>query len=465
MVSTRQVLVLSSIIAALVIFSVPSAASAASYNLTTDKETFDSTDVGVNGAQATISFPKDILQVTSLDKSSSAFGLWLQEPAYSNESGQVTFIGGSLSGISGKALQVLRIVFKVKGAGPVSIIFSDGAVTASDGSGTNVLSAMNGLQLTSITTQNALLIKPPQIVRPTVAAAVLPLLPTLTVPLYPDPTAWYATISKFIVQWELPREVTDVATAIDQRPIFDPTVSEGLFNNKTFSPLSDGIWYLHVRFKNSVGWGPTAHYRIGIDSAPPLAFAVSSPDGLTTANVAPTIVYAAKDQPSGIGSYNIVINGVVATTTSLSTYTLPPQAAGKQSVVVQAVDKAGNMTESRVTLQILEEPLITIAGIRITQFSLYISLIIALIAGGMLGWYVGLKERQQRRRRITIAQRDIHASFGIIEKDVDNLLRNYNGDVLSEHAAREMKAVLERIAETIEKDKQYVVQNIEEIET
>ncbi|MDD3531155.1 MAG: cohesin domain-containing protein [Candidatus Pacebacteria bacterium] len=477
MTVTKRAVVLSSIAMLFFVFGAPYSARAASYNLTADKETFsvgntftvdvkiDSTDVGVNAAQATITFPKDTVQVTSLDKSTSAFDFWLQGPSFSNDAGQVTFIGGSQSGISGKALEVLRIAFKVKGTGAVSIIFSDGAVTASDGSGTNVLTAMNGLQLTSSASQTAAVIAPSQITRTAVTATGLPTKPVLTVPLYPDSSAWYADVTKFIVQWDLPREVTDVATAVNQQPTFDPTASEGLFNNKTFSPLTDGIWYLHVRFKDSVGWGPTVHYRIGIDSAPPLSFTVTSPDGLTTANVAPTIAFGTNDQPSGILDYKIMLDGTLSTTTMLAKYTLPPQQAGKHSLVVQAVDRAGNTAESRVILDISEIPLITIAGVGITRTSFFISLILALLAGGAFGWYIGKKEREQRRRRIVVAQRDIQTAFGIIKKEVDSLLVKYNGDAITDLEARDMKSALKKIAETIEKNKQYVVQNIEEIES
>ncbi|MHB8860181.1 MAG: cohesin domain-containing protein [Minisyncoccota bacterium] len=476
MLSLRRVAVVSSLIAVLFIFGVPATASAASYTLTADKETFvigdtfhvdvriDSTDVGVNAAQATITFPKNIVQVTGIDKSTSAFDFWLQGPSYSNDTGQVTFIGGSQSGLSGKSLEVARITFTVKGAGAVSIIFSDGAVTASDGSGTNVLTSMNGLQLTSITTQNATLIKPPQIVRSAVPTGVLPVKPGLAVPLFPDPTAWYPYISKFIVHWSLPKDVTDVATAINRDPAFQPTVSEGLFDNKSFGPLTDGIWYLHVRFKNSVGWGPTAQYRIGIDSTPPLSFSVSSPDGLSTANVAPAIHFVTKDQPSGIRDYKVIVDGVVATTTVLTAYTLPPQAPGKHDILVQALDQAGNSAESRLTIEILEAPLITIAGIRITQFSFYATIIIFLIVGLLLGRYTGRIEHQRRRRRIIIAQRDIQAAFNLIRKDLDSLGMACDKETPRKDDAKEICAVLHRVTETVEKFEKYATQNIEEID-
>jgi len=247
--------------------------------------------------------------------------------------------------------------------------------------------------------------------------------------------------------------------------VFDPTISEGLFNNKTFSPLSDGIWYLHVRFKNSVGWGPTMHYRIGIDSAPPLSFTATSPDGLTTANVAPTLLFGTKDQPSGIRQYVVMVDGSVATTTVLTKYTLLPQRPGNHSVVVKAIDEAGNKTESRVTFDILEIPLITIAGIGITKNFFFTSIILAILIGGALGWYVGRRQREQRLRRLIIAQRDVQTSFDLIAKDVGNLLLRMDDTGISARVEHEMKIVLTRISDSIKKNKQYIMENMEDIES
>ena len=475
MTSTHKIL-LPALVVLLFVVGAPAMAHAASFNLVANKETFvvgdsfmvslkiESTDVGVNAAQATLTFPKDIVQVTSVDKTGSVFDFWLQGPDYSNDAGTVSFIGGNQNGVAGAGLEVLSITFKVKGAGAVPLVFSDGAVTASDGSGTNVLSAMNGLRLTSITTQSATLIKPPQIVRPAIPTGVLPVKPSVTVPLYPDSGAWYSHVSKFIAQWNLPKDVTAVATAVDRRPTFEPAASEGLFDNKTFGPLEDGVWYLHVRFKNSVGWGPTAQYRIGIDSAPPLGFTVTSPDAPSTANVAPRISFSTKDQPSGISMYKVLVDGTVATTTRAEAYTLSPQAPGNHDIVVQAYDQAGNMTESRMSIGILEAPLITIAGIRITQFSFYVTIIIFLIAGLLLGRYFDLLEHRQRRRRIVIAQRDVQAVSNLIRKDLEDLAAKCDAEALRKGDMKEMHTVLARLAETTEKFEKYATQNIEEIE-
>ena len=67
-------------------------------------------------------------------------------------------------------------------------------------------------------------------------------------------------------------------------------------------------------------------------------------------------------------------------------------------------------------------------------------------------------------RRVVIAQRDIQTAFGIIKKDIDILLQKYSDNIVTKQEASEMKLILKRIAETTEKNKQYVVENIEEIE-
>lgn len=473
----RYILFFSVIAVVFFVFNNSVAVQAASFSLEASKETFvvgdtfsvdvlvNSEDVGVNAAQATIKFPKDIIQVISVDKTNSVFNFWLQEPNFNNETGLVTFIGGNFSGISGKSLHTLHINFEVKGAGTVGIIFSDGAITASDGSGTNVLSLMTGLQLTSITKQDATLIKPPQIVRPVVPTGKLPIKPAITVPLYSDPEGWYSDTSKFIAQWTLPKDVIGVATVLDKNASFEPKTSEGLIDNKTFDPLEVGIWYLHVRFKNNIGWGPTTHYRIGIDTIPPISFVINLADGVLNQDVAPTIEFATNDQPSGISSYKIFIDGIEKATTDKTVYTIPAQVPGKHTIAVRAYDLAGNATEARTTIRIQEPPFITIAGIHITKFWFFSGLIGMLLAGIAVGWYLSILERRQRRRRIIIAQRDVQASCDLIQKDITDLLKKYEGgNIVDQRGLEEIKFILRRIAEKSKEIKPYVLQNIEEID-
>ena len=52
-----------------------------------------SADQAMNAASGIISFPKDKLEVVSLSKIGSIFGLWVQEPYFSNTSGIISFEG------------------------------------------------------------------------------------------------------------------------------------------------------------------------------------------------------------------------------------------------------------------------------------------------------------------------------------------------------------------------------------
>src|SRR3989344_5459939 len=194
----------------------------------------DSEGRGINAAQATVSFPADVLEVVRLSKDGSVFNFWLEEPSFSNERGTVTFLGGSSNGFSGASLQLLQIVFRAKGAGNAALTFTDDAVTASDGSGTNVLSTTRGVEVRSTATEELVVVPPTQITREPAPSETAPAGSTLTVSLYPDPEKWYNRTANFLVRWPLHADVTDVATIVNRSPNTNPTVSEGLFDNKIF---------------------------------------------------------------------------------------------------------------------------------------------------------------------------------------------------------------------------------------
>ena len=356
-------------------------ASAATLYLSSDKEdvgigdTFevivktDSEGVGLNAAQATLKFPKDLIEVTKVDTAASIFSFWLKEPSFSNQDGALDFIGGSNFGSSGKSLAILKVVFKAKGSGKVELVFSDGAITASDGSGTNVLSVMRGLEITSApkaevieitpaTTPPSAIPPPTQITRPPAPAQKLPVKPAVKVSFYPDPEKWYNSTANFMAQWELPPDVSAVSTALDQNISYFGQKSEGLFESKIFTAIkSDGVWYLHVRFKNNVGWGSSADYRLAIDTAPPLSFEVKSLEGEATDNPTTTLQFKTNDPLSGLKEYQIQIDEgdiiKIPASDFGGTFVLPLQSPGKRQVVVRAVDQAENNIEDNITLEII----------------------------------------------------------------------------------------------------------------
>lgn len=324
----------------------------------------DTEGVGVNAVQGTLQYPRDILEATKVDKADSIFNFWLQEPAFANDTGKITFVGGSTVGSVGKSLQVLRVVFKVKGSGRAELAFADAAVTASDGSGTNVLSTFHNLVVNSVPKTGgaqALQVptqipQPVQITRPAVAASGLPEKPAVTIPLYPRTSGWFNRTDNFIAQWKLPADVSGVSTALDQNINYGGSISEGLFESKVFPAIArDGVWYLHVRFKNNMGWGEVNNYRIAVDTHPPLSFDTSVIEGNATDNPTPTLKFTGNDSLSGLKEYQVTIDGGdilrVATEKYSGLYKLPLLAPGKHRVTVRAVDNADNSTENIIVLE------------------------------------------------------------------------------------------------------------------
>ncbi len=562
---------------AIIIFAVffrPAITEAASLGMFTDKANpvvgdtltvdvkIDSEDVSINAAQATIKFPTDILKVDTLDKTDSTFNFWLTEPSFDNTLGNVSFVGGStISGYSGKSLQVLRIKFKVIGNGDASLVFSDTAISAADGSGANVLSISKGVSFSVLSKSEVNKAAQAQITRAAEIAASLPTKPVLNVLLYPNSGSWYDTVSDFSANWNLPKDVTDIASSLDKIPNTDPTKSEGLFDNKTFKALSNGVWYLHVRFKNNIGWGVTNHYKILIDALPPLPFKVEITGDPVSDNPTPEIKFSSSDQFSGIDYYQILIDGKEEVKTQKTSYVFKPVAPGKHQVVVDARDKAGNITEGRLDLEILpiqspeilfinrnifigegglslngssfpsstilynlklesgesifkgevssnekgfwsvsidqslkkgsyiveitakdnrgalsfpvksdsisvtERPVLVLGKLNVTYQGLLVILILFFGISFFSGWVLRNLAEKQRHNRIIIAERDVNAILVNIEKDIASIIKEHkvNGEAPGKDVEINVNYTLKKIDGNIEKAKNYVLENIEEI--
>lgn len=331
----------------------------------------DSEGTGINAGQATIRFPKETLQVTAVEKVNSTFSFWLEEPTYSNDDGVISFIGGTPYGVSGSSIQVLRITFTSKGSGTAPITIVDAAVTASDGSGTNVLSKTGGASFTisptaamptatTPTTAAPAVPTPQQIVREAAPAAGLPIKPVLNVPLYPDPTSWYSAINVFNTRWTLPADVNGVAAVLNKQPSFTPSESEGLFDNKSFNALSDGIWYLHVRFRNNIGWGPVTHHRIAIDTVAPQPFEVTTTESTQSDSPTLNLQFKTTDALSGVQEYHIKVEDrdwiTIPAEGFTGTYALPLAEPGKHRITIKAHDKAENGIEQSIEHETIPLP-------------------------------------------------------------------------------------------------------------
>jgi hypothetical protein len=453
---------------------------AATLNLLTDKaiyqvgETFDvnvkisSADQGVNGAQAVVNFDSTMFDATKADKTGSVLDFWLTEPTIS--SGQVRFTAAATTGYTGQSLQVVKITFKAKGPGTSNISITDAAITASDGSGTNILTGVNNVTLAISGTVGKSAPTASQttlVTRIATPAVGLPTKPEITVPLYPDPTKWYNVYSGFTALWKLPADISGIATALDQDPNSNPSKSEGLFDSKTFTISGDGIWYLHIRFMNNVGWGPVNTFQISIDTAPPAPFKLEVVEGILTSNPAPHITYKTGDALSGIDHYSITVDNNNPINTLGTIYALPLQSPGKHLVKVYAIDKAGNSAVNSVTVQIVEIPFLNILGISVTKSGLlFFSIIILIVifgAGFFYYWFYNNVWDKQRDRKVVLAERDIINTIDSVQKNIDKMLKNYTDKKIDEREAAEMNFILNKMKTDLEKTQKYIVDSIKQI--
>ncbi|MEK7140215.1 MAG: cohesin domain-containing protein [Patescibacteria group bacterium] len=120
-----------------VFFSVPPKQVEEGDRLTVDVR-IQSISQSINAISGVLSFPGSLVDVAFISKEKSIINLWTREPKAVR--GKIIFEGVVLNpGFQGESGLVLRITFEAKQAGTVFLNFTEGAVLANDGRGTNVL--------------------------------------------------------------------------------------------------------------------------------------------------------------------------------------------------------------------------------------------------------------------------------------------------------------------------------------
>ncbi len=324
----------------------------------------------MNAASGVVTFSTDTLQVSSVSKSGSVAGLWVEDPTFSNTLGTVQFEGVVLNpGFTGSAGKFITINFVVKSAGVAKIDFSSGSILANDGAGTDIYTGARGVQLNISSKDQTKASVPENTTQPVVDTSGVAVITSST---HPDQDKWYSN-NDVRVSWTLPSQSTGVMTAFDQQALTVPTQDAGLISEKQYTHVADGIWYVHVRFKNGQTYGKTAHFRLKIDTKPPTPFTITLPHGDTSDDPRPALQFNAIDALSGIAHYNIKIGDKDFTyidpkLVKSEPYVLPPQNPGTYQVTVEAVDGAGNRVVStkEVRVSSIEVPHITYYSEEIT---------------------------------------------------------------------------------------------------
>lgn len=97
------------------------------------------TKVPINALGATISFPREAIEIVGISKEKSFFDLWTEETKISENDGEIRFSGGTtkLGGVMGTGT-VLTILVRAKVVGKAQLKFENVQVYPSDGSGAQV---------------------------------------------------------------------------------------------------------------------------------------------------------------------------------------------------------------------------------------------------------------------------------------------------------------------------------------
>jgi hypothetical protein len=135
-------------------------------------------------------------------------------------------------------------------------------------------------------------------------------------------------------------------------------------SSKELPDLVDGIWYFHVRLRNSIGWGGVSHFRFQIDTEKPSRFEITEIAREDFTNPKIRFRFDAKDETSGIDHYEIQIDegsSQVWNDNGSGIYETPALGPAKHVLIAKAIDKAGNSLANSVEFEIkaLEPPVIT----------------------------------------------------------------------------------------------------------
>lgn len=325
----------------------------------------DTEDADVNAIEIEIEFPADKLQVVSPNTGRSVIEIWAGQQRFNNKLGLIEMRGGIPGGLNITNGLVTTIQFRVRSSGSAAIQFtSKTAVLANDGLGTDVLIRTPGVILSA---------NPPK-----------PAGPIVTSPTHSEQGRWYAN-GDVLLEWSIDGGAEAYSYVLNQEPVFQPdSIAEGSHTDISYSNLSSGIHYFHIRALRDGQWGGSTHFQIGVDIAPPAEFEVEVIPSARTSSRQPVLKFFTTDAQSGIDHFEIktisltpAVEGAAPVdelfTDAQSPYVMYPLEMGSYDVVIRAYDKARNYREvtQRLTIATPILSIIEADGLRITsQFKL-----------------------------------------------------------------------------------------------
>ncbi|MEK7564319.1 MAG: cohesin domain-containing protein [Patescibacteria group bacterium] len=323
----------------------------------------------INGIEIRVLFDKDKLSIVNQTGGVSIIGVWVEPPKYDNTRGTASYVGVIPNGIITEAGLVGTITFKAKSAGQAVVsIANNSKILLNDGLGTETILDLGRASY-------SILNKAPggvQVFSET----------------HPISSEWYNNNTP-VFSWIQDAGVSGFSFELDNKPNTIPDNTIDILDTvKSFNELNDGLWYFHVKAIKDNVWGTTGHLLIRIDTTPPAEFTPETNFLLAATILAERtlISFFTTDNLSGIDHYEVgVIDKLAPLTESPvfieaeSPFQVPINSGGKLEVIVRAVDRAGNVRDSSVNVEV---PFIITKFIK--DYIVYILLSIILLGFTML---------------------------------------------------------------------------------
>lgn len=284
---------------------------------------FLSTDTAINAGDGTIVLPTTYVSGNSISKSGSIFTNWPEEPVVSGSS--IRFAGGlPTPGYQGTSGRVLSVTIRGVAEGTGLITISGGRILANNAGSTNIFSGASSATVT--------------VTRTVTGAAI-------SSTTHPDPAKWYKSKDSSLA-WTKPTGATNYSYTLSHDGGQPSRTGSGAATSVDFSGLADGIWTFSLVTTFSDGKTANSSYTVRVDTTPPEKFEFKSERKNGSTDPFPILSFLTTDTPSGIERYEVIVDSNDPISTTENTIKLPRQRPGKHTVIVRAIDKAGNSTES-----------------------------------------------------------------------------------------------------------------------
>jgi hypothetical protein len=288
------------------------------------------------------SFPTDLLEFQGMANGSS---LPTRSPGSGATGGTFNFGGFSLGNPVNGGTQAGVLTFRAKKIGEATISLQGG---------TRILSAGED----QTTGRGSLKIKIVEAPAPGEIPVTPPVQTTIDLisRTHPDQDTWYPK-RDLGLEWKFTgRQPISYAVGFDQAPEGPAETKAVATSSASFIATSDGVWYGHLVVRYSASEIVRKDFRFLVDTSEPRPLAVAVDQTDVRPGTPNYLRFAALDDASGISHYEVTINDVFVTSTSLTSLSLASLGIGDYRVRVRAIDMAGNFSQGVTEFGLIEAP-------------------------------------------------------------------------------------------------------------